>query len=126
MWQAQFLHHTLVHKTKNVYFFKMYKRYYYHIFIFLLVSNLEKSLKSFLSRVQSSLLKLSTNLVTTVNILHQVPYEFKKMSRILTYYVDRYIFTIFNSQLKMKTQHDFIKVFTECIYFSLFLYFQIY
>ena len=54
-WQAQFLRHTLVHKTKNVYFFKMYKWYYYHILIFLLVSNLEKSLKSFLSRVESSL-----------------------------------------------------------------------
>ena len=54
-WQAQFLRHALVHKTKNVYFFKMYKWYYYHILIFLMVSNLEKSHKSFLSRVQSSL-----------------------------------------------------------------------
>ena len=54
-WQAQFLRHALVHKTKNVYFFKMYKWYYYHILIFLMVSDLEKSLKSFLSRFQSSL-----------------------------------------------------------------------
>ena len=54
-WQAQFLRHTLLHKTKNVYFFKMYKRYYYHILIFFLVSKFEKFLKSFLSRVQSSL-----------------------------------------------------------------------
>ena len=54
-WQAQFLGHALVHKTKNVYLFKMYKWYYYHILIFLMVSDLEKSLKSFLSRVQSSL-----------------------------------------------------------------------
>ena len=55
VWQAQFLRHTLVYKTKNVYFFKMHKWYYYHILIFLLVSDLEKSLKSFISRVQSSL-----------------------------------------------------------------------
>ena len=54
-WQAQFLRHTLVHKTKKAYLFKMYKWYYHHILIFLLVSDLEKSLKSFLSRVQSSL-----------------------------------------------------------------------
>ena len=55
-WQAQFLHHTLVHKTKNVYFFNIYKWFYYHILIFLLASILEKSLTSFHSRVQSSLL----------------------------------------------------------------------
>ena len=46
-WQAQFLRPTVVHKTKNVYFSEMYKSYYYHILIFLLVSDLEKSLKSF-------------------------------------------------------------------------------
>ena len=45
-WLAQFLRHALVHKTKSVYFFKMNKRYYYHILIFLMVSDLEKSLKS--------------------------------------------------------------------------------
>ena len=38
----------------------MYKRYYYHILIFLLVSNLEKSHESFHSRVQSSLNQLTT------------------------------------------------------------------
>ena len=54
-WRAQFLRHTLVHKTKNVYFFRMYKWYYYHILIFLLASDLEKSLGSLHSRVQSSL-----------------------------------------------------------------------
>ena len=47
--------HALVHKTKNVYFFKLNKWYYYHFLIFLLVSNLEKSQRSVHSRVQSSL-----------------------------------------------------------------------
>ena len=47
-----------VHKTKDVYFFKMYKRYYYHILIFLLASDLVKSLRSFHSRVQSSLAQI--------------------------------------------------------------------
>ena len=31
-WQAQFFHHTLVHKTKNVYFFNMNKWHYYHFY----------------------------------------------------------------------------------------------
>ena len=44
-----------MHKTKNVYIFKLNKCYYSHILIFLLVSNLEKSSKSVHSRVQSSL-----------------------------------------------------------------------
>ena len=56
-WQAQFLRHALVHKTKSVYFFKIYKWYYYHILILLMVLDLEKSLTTFLSRVQSSLTK---------------------------------------------------------------------
>ena len=59
-WQDQFLCHALVHKTKNVYFFKMYKWYYYYILIFLMVSDLEKSLMTFLSRVQSSLVRLTS------------------------------------------------------------------
>ena len=54
-WQAQFLRHTLEHKTKNVYFFKMHKRYHHQVLIFPLASDLEKPLRSFLSRVQSSL-----------------------------------------------------------------------
>ena len=54
-WQAQFLRHALVQKTKNVYFFKLNKWYYNHILIILLVSNLEKSQKSVHSRVQTSL-----------------------------------------------------------------------
>ena len=57
VWQAQFLSHTLVHKTKNVYFFKMNKWCYDHLLILHLVSDLEETLKSVHSSVQSSLTK---------------------------------------------------------------------
>ena len=66
-WQAQFLRHALVHKTKIVYFFKMYKWYYYHFLIFLLVSNMEKSQGSVHSRVQSSLTNNYTSIIQGVS-----------------------------------------------------------
>ena len=50
----------------------MYKRYYYHILIFLLASDLEKPLMSFLSRVQSSLGYVKKPLSLEVVDGHQV------------------------------------------------------
>ena len=49
-WQAKFLHHTLVRKTKNVYFFKMNKWYYYHFLKFLMGTKLPKMSRSNTSR----------------------------------------------------------------------------